>query len=136
MLNLLRRSTPMQDKDAAPLLDRIATLASLQIGWDGYEAPVPSQGAIEAAFTVLKTNKLSMYPTHIDPLVDGGVDFSFLSKTTARESHMEFRNDGKVVGILLTGRKPEDTVQILEDLPTEDVLQKAIAFAKRDFPAE
>jgi hypothetical protein len=83
------------DVDFAPLEKQLEGLNTLQVGWDGYDAPTPSSQAIHDAQDVLRgMHKKLIRPQWISAAADGGVAFSFAAPDK-RRAQIEVLNNGE-----------------------------------------
>ena len=80
----------------------LGKLASLPVGWNSYDAQPPGRSSIDAAHRFLselaEIPDVTLVPSRIAPIADGGVAVSFL-KDHFRAS-LDFLDSGEVVAIV------------------------------------
>jgi hypothetical protein len=67
---------------------------SYEIGWDGYDAPKPSDDSINQGIALLnKIKEAGLSPSSVLPSADGGIGISFRGQN-GRRALLEISNDG------------------------------------------
>jgi hypothetical protein len=75
------------------LRDQLASLRSVQAGWDTYGAPAPNEYALSATETALDTlRSMNVEPSGVLPSADGGIGICFMRND--QYAHIEFENSG------------------------------------------
>jgi hypothetical protein len=68
-----------------PVMQQLASLATLTENWDSYGAPVPNSKSLEAAQRIMSGLRRELIlPARILPSAEGGVAFTFLTKNDNR----------------------------------------------------
>lgn len=76
-------------------IDEVKRLHDLEIGWDGYAAPSPSDSAILNAIEFLIQSDLILTrPTRIAPSAAGGVGITY--EGNVNNAYLEFYNNGSL----------------------------------------
>src|SRR5688500_5263194 len=88
---LIRRAMAERLHKAQGYYNKIDCFATLQKGWDSYNAEPPSQKCINEAKFVI--NRLSILPHKVSPSVIGGIGISW--KYDDNYIYLEIYNDGE-----------------------------------------
>lgn len=84
------------------VLDKVEAMANLELGWNGYEAPPPTNLATHLATTfVLAASSLDLEPSRVAPSVVGGVGITF--RKSRKKAYVELYNDGDAYLMLSDG---------------------------------
>ena len=85
--------------------ERLNELSQVKDGWNGYDAPAPTEAAIAAARTFLSALETArILPSRVAPSVVGGIGIT--KRTGARKVYVEFRNDGRIFALFSDGQSP------------------------------
>ncbi len=86
--------------------EKLQDLRHLRLGWDGYDAPVPTGKSLEKAAQFLESLKQrgDLEPALLSPSTVGGVGITFAG-INDREAYLEFFNDGRVFAALSNGHE-------------------------------
>jgi len=116
-----------------PLEKQLDKLCQLQAGWDGYEAPKPSEKAVSEAREVLERMQEALVTPHwIAASADGGVAFSFAALGNKR-AQIEILNSGEKFAHLydLNGNShTEDWPRDLDERPFGDLLEPILTYVR------
>ena len=100
---------------------------------DDWCDPLPNNCAMNNSKSFLdELLNNNLLPNHVDPMVEGGIAFSFLATNSDKECYIELSNDGEKYGVLMPNRKD---IEKFLDLDLSDS-QKAIQSIKKFFGAE
>jgi hypothetical protein len=76
------------------LIDATRKTKTFAVGWDGYDAPIPSDATINNGVEVLnKLKDTALSPYSVLPSAEGGIGISFRGKD-GRRAMLEVLNDG------------------------------------------
>ncbi len=104
------------DKDASFVIieDKLRSMASLEKGWDSYDAPAPAPQTIETARRVVeKLRYEELVPDAVTPSAEGGVSIYF--SQGKQKAFIEFLNDGELL-LARYSKDDEPHVEVLSDL--------------------
>jgi hypothetical protein len=83
-----------KERDFTKLIDATLQVTTYEVGWDGYDAPVPNDVAINYGIELLnKLKNTELSPYSVLPSADGGIGISFRGKE-GRRAALEILNDG------------------------------------------
>lgn len=110
----------------------IESSLTLNDGWNGGNAPKPSELARQSAGTFLSLLKRSSYlPTRVDPSVEGGFGFSFFDKSSPKHVFIEFLNSGEISGFFAPSKKWTEEIESFEKISERDfdqIIQKIMQY--------
>ena len=90
---------------------KLAALATLTQGWNGYSAPSPQKAAIENATSYLKASEeASFEPTRVEASVMGGVGITH--RHEKKKVYVEFYNEGTVHSLFSAGPSDMTTIKV------------------------
>jgi hypothetical protein len=95
-----------KERHFTQLIDTTRQVTTYEVGWDGYDAPIPNNVAINYGIEVLnklKTTELSPYS--VLPSADGGIGISFRGKD-GRRAALEILNDGSSTYVIYGKDRP------------------------------
>ena len=99
-------------------------LRTLKSGWNGYDAPAPSNRARDGAHKLLDALRTEdLRPSHMGPSVSGGVGFTF--ENDEWEFIIEYLNNGVVLTTIIDERDQDAElgVSVLEShRPEEEII--------------
>ena len=98
---------------------------AFKIGWDGYDAPVPNDAAVDATINVLSRVQSSsqLNPYSVLPSADGGVGVSFRGADGKRVV-VELFNDGTASYTFYGKAQPTVSVGFRLDRDFPEILQR------------
>jgi hypothetical protein len=86
----------------SPWLDKLNSFRALTTGWNGYDAPAPSERALAAAESFLEALQLfETQPSRVGPSAIGGVGITL--RRRGRKAYFEFYNDGNACALFSDG---------------------------------
>lgn len=99
-----KNSVPQGPKDVSSFWDKeghftrlikaTSEVKTYELGWDGYDAPIPSDDAIKYGIEILnKLKATELSPYSVLPSADGGIGISFRGRD-GRRAALEILNDG------------------------------------------
>jgi hypothetical protein len=90
----LQSSFWKKERHFTKLIDATRHVKTYQVGWDGYDAPIPNNVAIDHGIELLNKLKMAdLSPNSVLPSADGGIGISFRGKD-GRRAALEILNDG------------------------------------------
>lgn len=117
----------------APLEKQLDSLSQLQEGWDGYDAPKPSESAVSEAREMLeKMQEALVKPFRVSAAADGGIAFSFIS-TSDKRAQVEVLNSGEKFAHLydLSGNsRTEDWPRNLDQARFNELLEPILTYVR------
>jgi len=96
----LQSSFWKKERDFIKLIDETHHAKTYEVGWDGYDAPIPNDIAVNSGIELLnKLKATELKPYSVLPSANGGIGISFRGKN-GRRAAVEILNDGSATYVV------------------------------------